>query len=229
MHDRAVGVERGDAAVEQGLAEQPGAERAGRGGDVADEVVPGEGRGPSPVGDGLGQRRLLDREERPDLVAGRRHDADRAGQDEQRQPGREREDDARQEHQRGAGDQHATAAEPVGVGREPERDDRVADERQGQHDPDGQRVEAGRGEIEHEDDRQEAVAEHPQRPHREQQASVTIEATQAGDEAGIDGGARIGGGRGGHRQILEAPRARMRAEVREGDERRPARQRRPGS
>ena len=47
--DRAVGVERGDAAVEQGLAEQPGAERAGRGRDVADEVVPGEGRGPAPV------------------------------------------------------------------------------------------------------------------------------------------------------------------------------------
>ena len=90
----------------------------------------------------------------------------------------------------GAGDQHAPTAEPVGVGRQPQRDDRVADQRQGQDDPDGERVEAGRGEIEHEDDREEAVPEHAQRPHREQQPAVAVEAAQAGDEPGIDGGRR---------------------------------------
>ena len=63
---------------------RPGAERARRGRDVADEVVPGERRRPAAVRDGLGERRLLDGEERTDLVAGRRDDADRAGQDEQR-------------------------------------------------------------------------------------------------------------------------------------------------
>ena len=94
------------------------------------------------------------------------------------------------------GDQHAAAAEPVGVGRQPQRDDRVADERQGQDDADGQRVEAGRGEIEDEDDREEPVAEHPQRPHREQQPAVPVEPAQAGDEAGIDCG-RPGRSRGG--------------------------------
>ena len=98
------------------------------------------------------------------------------------------------DHQRGAGDEDPAPAEPVGVGGQPERDDRVADERQGQHDPDRQRVEPGRREVEDEDDRQEPVAEHAQRPHREQQPAVTVEATETGDEAGIDGRR----GRGGH-------------------------------
>ena len=189
--DRPIGVGGRGAAVDESLAEQPGAERAGRGRDVADEVVPGERRGPAPVRDGLGQGGLLDGQERPDLVAGRRDDADGAGQDEQRDEAGEREDDPGQDHQRGAGDEDAPPSEPVGVGRQPQRDDRVADERQGQDDPDRQRIEADRGEVQDQDDRQEPVAEHPERPHREQEAAVAIESAQAGDEA------RVRRGRGG--------------------------------
>ena len=94
-----------------------------------------------------------------------------------------------EDHQDRAGDQHPAAAEPVGVGRQPQRDDRVADERQGQDEADGQRVEADRGQVQDEDDREEPVAEHPQRPHREQQPAVPVEPAQARDEAGIDAGA----------------------------------------
>ena len=188
--DGAVGVERRQAAIDERLAQQPRAERARRRGDVADEVVPGERRRPPAVGHGLAERRLLDGEERADLVAGRGDDPDRADEDEQRQPARVREDDARDDHQGRAGDQDPAPAEAVGVRRQPQRDDRVADERQGQHDADRQRIEAGRGEVEDEDDGQEPVAEHAQRPHREQEPPVPVEPAEAGDEAGID--ARVG-------------------------------------
>ena len=189
--DRAIGVERRRAAVDQRLADEPGAEGTGRRRHVAGDVVPGEGRGPAGVRDRLGEGGLLDGEERPDLVAGRRDHADRAGEDEQRDPAREREDDAGDDHQDGAGDEDPPPAEPVGVGRQPQRDDRVADEREGQDEADGQRVEPGRREVEDEDDREEAVAEHPERPHREQQPAVAVEPAQARDEPGI-------GRRGGH-------------------------------
>ena len=59
-------------------------------------------------------------------------------------------------------------------------------ERQGQDDPDGQRVQPGRREVEDEDDREEPVAEHAQRPHREQEPPVAVEPAETGDEAGID-------------------------------------------
>ena len=197
--DRAIGVDGRRSAVDEGLAEQAGAERAGRGRDVADEVVPGERRRPAPVRDGLGQGGLLDGQERADLVAGRRDDADGAGQDQQRDEAREREDDPGQDHQGRTRDEHAAPPEPVGVGRQPQRDDRVADQRQGQDDPDRQRVEPDGREVEDQDDRQEAVAEHPERPHREQQAAVAIQPAQARDEARVRwaGGSR---GRGGDRR-----------------------------
>ena len=89
-----------------------------------------------------------------------------------------------------AGDEDPAPAEAVGIRRQPQRDDRVADERQGQHDADRQRIEAGRREIEDEDDGQEPVAEHAQGPHREQEPPVPVEPAETGDEAGID--ARVG-------------------------------------
>ena len=99
----------------------------------------------------------------------------------------------RDDHQRGAGDEDATPAEPVGLGRQPERDERVADQGERQDEPDRQRIQPGRGEIQHQDDGEEAVAEHPQRPHREQEPAVAVEAPEARDQAWI--GCR---GRSGH-------------------------------
>jgi hypothetical protein len=73
--DRPVRVHRGQACRQQPLAEEARAQRPERGGDVAGEVVPGEGGCSAGVGRRLAERRLLDREERPDLVAGRADDA----------------------------------------------------------------------------------------------------------------------------------------------------------
>ena len=42
-----------------------------------------------------------------------------------------------------------------------------------------------RVEVEDEDDREEPVAEHPQRPHREQEAAVAVEPAQARDESRV--------------------------------------------
>ena len=53
--------------------------------------------------------------------------------------------------------------------------------------PIGERIEPGRGEVEDQDDRQEPVPEHAQRPHREQQPAVPVEPAQAGHEPGVDG------------------------------------------
>ena len=74
------------------------------------------------------------------------------------------EDEPGDHHQQRPGDQDAAPADPVGVRRQPERDQRVADEGQGQDRP---RSSSGSSpsaaEVEDEDDGQEAVAEHPQR------------------------------------------------------------------
>ncbi len=144
---------------------------------------------------------LFDGKERPDLAAGGGDDPDRPGQDQQRHPTREGEDDAGDDHQSRPDHEDPPTAEPVGIGREPQRDERVADEREGQDQTDRERVEPGRGEIEDEDDREEPVAEHPQGSHREQEAAVPIEATQARDEPGI-------GRRGGHSRESRVSRAR---------------------
>ena len=68
--------------------------------------------------------------------------------------------------------EHPASAEPVGAGRQPQRDERVAEQRQGQDDADRQRVEADRGEVQDEDDGEEPVPEHPQDPQGEQPAAV---------------------------------------------------------
>ena len=108
-----------------------------------------------------------------------------AGDDEQGDPAGQREGDPGDDHQERAGDQHAPATEPVGVGRQPQRDHRVADQRERQDDADRDGVEPDGGQVQDQDDRQEPVAEHPEDPRREQQAAVAVEATEAGDQPGL--------------------------------------------
>ena len=71
-----------------------------------------------------------------------------------------------------AGDEHAPSAESIGVGREPQRDERVAEQGQGQDRPDGQRLQPDRGQVQDEDDGEEPVAEHAQDAQGEQAATV---------------------------------------------------------
>ena len=184
--DRAVGVERRGPAVDQGLADQPGAERTGRRRHVADDVVPGERRRPAAVRDGLassaacsmarnGPTSLPVGEMTP--IAPARMSSGTQLVNAKTTPG--------DDHQPGTRDQDPAPAESVRVRRQPQRDEGVADEREGQDEADRQGVQPGRREVQHQDDRQEAVAEHPERPHREQQPAVAIEPAQARDEPWI--------------------------------------------
>ena len=160
----------------------PASRRANGRGDVANEVVPGERGRPAPALDRLGECRLLDREERPHLVAGRRDDPDRRRKDQQRRPAGRREDEPGDDHQEAAGKQDAASPDPIRVGREPQRDHGVADERQGQDQADRQGIQAEGVQVQHEDHGEEAVPEHPQRPETEQEPAVAIEAAQARDQ-----------------------------------------------
>ena len=83
------------------------------------------------------------------------------------------------------------ATEAVGARRQPQRQDGIAEERQRQDQADGQRVQAGSREVQHEDDRQEAVGEQAERAKGEEDAAVAIEAAQAGQESVVDR-ARVG-------------------------------------
>ena len=85
---------------------------------------------------------------------------------------------------------HATTPDPVGVGGQPQRDHGVADQGEGQHQPDRQRVEPERDEVEDQDHREEPVPEHPQGPHPEEEPAIAIEAAEAGDETGVGTGGR---------------------------------------
>src|SRR5438093_10961008 len=78
-------------------------------------VYQGEYRGPGLTGNNLRQRGLLDREKRPDLVATRTDNADRPGDDQEREiaGGGERQAGGRHEH--GTHDQHTAAPDPVAV------------------------------------------------------------------------------------------------------------------
>ena len=192
--DRPIRVCLGEPCGEHRLGREPGCQRPDRRGDVADEVVPGEDGRPALIRRRLAERGLLDGEERPDLVAGRADDPDGGREDQERNPARGNERDPGDHHQERPGEEDPPAPEPVGAGRQPERDDRVADERQGQDDPDREWVEAERDQVEDEDDRQRAVGEHSEDPAGEQEAPVAVEASEARDQARLDGGGPVSGG-----------------------------------
>ena len=107
---------------------------------VAQTTRPGCTRRRRPCGAGRGRPatgRLLDGQERPDLVAAGADDADGAAAISSRKKLRvEREHDAGEDHQDRADDQHPPPAEAVGPRREPQRDDRVADQGQRQQQAD---------------------------------------------------------------------------------------------
>src|SRR6185436_5559074 len=82
------------------------------------------------------------------------------------------EDQACGRHQDRADDERPASPDSIGVGRQPQADQRVADQRQGEEDADLTGIEPGRGEVEDEDDPEGAVAGHPDGPRGEQQPRV---------------------------------------------------------
>ena len=121
--DRPVGVDRRQPAVEERLAEQARAERPGRGRDVARRgctrrtsrsgACPGRSALSAACSTARNGPTSLPVGEITPIVA---------GEDQQGHPAREGEHDPRHDHQERPGDQDPATAEPVGMGRQPQRD-----------------------------------------------------------------------------------------------------------
>ena len=108
--DGPVAVERRRAAGLEHLGEQARPEGADGARDLPGEVVPGKDAGAPVGGNALGERGLLDGQERPDLVAGRRDHADRRRDEQQQRVARDREDHPGAEHEQRPDDEHPAAA-----------------------------------------------------------------------------------------------------------------------
>ena len=131
---------------------------------------------PRPVADDLAERGLLDREEGPDLVPARADDPDDRDDDERERLSGHEEDEPGDRHQERARDEHEATADAVSPCRQPETDEGITEERRGEQHADLEIAEPDRLEIEDEDDREEAVPEHPRRAAREQEPAVAAEA-----------------------------------------------------
>ena len=165
-------VRRHEPGVEGRLRDDARGERPARRRDRPDDLVAREQRGPAARVDELRERGLLDGEERPDLVAARAEHAQRRGDEQHRERG------AAGEHDPGADHEQRPRNS---VRRRPNRSARVVSRSEiaaspssvsAEEQPDLGAVEADRLEVQHQDDREEAVAEHPQAPGREQQHDV---------------------------------------------------------
>ena len=124
------------------------------------------------AGDDLRQGRLLDREERADLVAARTDHSDRGGQQQEPVGAREDEDNAGRRHQQRAGNEHSPAPVPVRPAAQPERHAGVSQQGQREQPRDRGLRQAEFHEVQHEHDRDQPVAEESTGPGHEEQAAV---------------------------------------------------------
>jgi hypothetical protein len=129
--------------------------------------------GASVIRDQLRQRRLLDGQKRADFAAAGTDNADDRRQGDPHRIGGEEKDQAGQDHQGCSKQQHILAANPVGHQGHPEGNQDIAGERGGENGPDPGCAQAGGGEIEPENDRNEAVGEQPGYSGGKEQDNVT--------------------------------------------------------
>jgi len=128
---------------------------------VANEVVPSKDARALVVGHDLRERRLLNGQERPDLVAARTEHADDRRHDQQHDIATERKDDAGQQHQSCTQQQHAFPSDAIRRGGDPQRDACVADQRESEQRTDLRRGQAHLRQVQRQYDGQEAVCEQP--------------------------------------------------------------------
>ena len=83
-------------------------------------------------------------------------------------------------HQHRADDQHAAASDPIGARREGQRDDGVADERQGQQQAGLRLAQSDADQVEHQHDGQRSVREQADESRGEEQPRVTGETLKRG-------------------------------------------------
>ena len=153
------GIQQHDRPVALELRQHSATQGPGGGRNRADQRVPGEDGGAGPRGNDLRERRLLDRQKRPNLVATWADDADRSGQDQEQDVARVREDQAGGGHESGTDDQHAASPDTIGSRGQVERDDGIPRQRQRQQQAGLGRTQAKAGQIEHQDDGQRTVCE----------------------------------------------------------------------
>lgn len=140
---------------------QPAArKRAYSCGERTSEVVPGKDFSTQFIRQELTQPRLLHREKRTDFVAARADDADDGGDHQNDDVIRHQKDDARAKHEQCADDERTFAPEPVRVGGEVERDERVACKGECEEQTRLLFGQPGLGEIQDEDNREKSVTEH---------------------------------------------------------------------
>ena len=147
-------------------------QRAGRRHQRANETVAREERRPLPVADRLRQERLLGRQEDADVAGGGVEGADEG--DDQQRPEVMDEGEAEpggDHQQRGAQEQQLTP-EPVGDETDHQRQGGRAEEGRRRHRPDLEPVEPEGGQMEGQEDADEAVAERPHRPRPEEHPGV---------------------------------------------------------
>src|SRR3990170_187917 len=158
QQDGAIRVQGGHPAGAQQLGQPAARQRAHRGREGSDEVIPCKSPRAFFVRQELRQGGLFNGQERTDLVSARTDDTDDGGSQEEEDVAGDDEDNARAQHQQRADDQRALASDTVSGGSEPERNARIAHEGEGEEQADLLFDETYLREIEREDDREEAVA-----------------------------------------------------------------------
>ena len=124
------------------------------------------------IGHHVGERGLLDRQERSDLVAARTDDANRSRQQENPEIRGRCERQPRGRHEQRAGEKHSPAPDSVRSSRDRQGDDGVTDQRQREQHTHLLFAEAEGYQVEHEHDRQRPVREQPDEPRCKEQPGV---------------------------------------------------------
>ena len=104
---------RGSASLQKAWEQAP-TEGTSSSGERPGQGVPGEGRCPGFARDDVTERSLLNGEKWSDFITAGAYDADRAGDNEEKEVGCTRERDPGASHQQRADDESASTSEPVG-------------------------------------------------------------------------------------------------------------------
>ena len=170
--DGAIAVHARGTEVLEPLDQQAGGEGTGRRRERADEAVPAEDPGSFAIREDVAEGGLLDGLERPDLAATDADHADRGRDHEDPEITRHDEDAAGDGHERGARAKHQPPAHGVSPGRQPQADRGVADQGQGQDQPDVDVIDPECREVQDQDHGQRAVGEDADDTGREQERAV---------------------------------------------------------
>ena len=158
--------------ADQRLRQDSAEEGPESGGQRTGQIVPGEDLGALRAGDGLGESGLFDWQKRADFVAAGTDHADGGRDHEQQVIAGRGEERPGEQHQACADDQHASPAHTVGHGGQPERDQGVAEQGEGEQHADPAGRQADLVQVKHQHHGQETVGEHPCQARQKEEPAV---------------------------------------------------------